>query len=297
MPLSKLAVRLGERLFENAEERNLFLEALGSGESAVPALVLCDDAPLTNAFELLPPPVWSPAYVKRFEKSVRPGSLADHEAGRYYLLDMSSVFASCATHAFTGQPERILDVCASPGGKSILAWRRFQPAELLCNEVIGKRVPALLSNLKRCSVDCASVHSLDPSVLGEQMPASADVVIVDAPCSGQSLIGKGKEAEGCFHPTMINMNANRQRRILASVAPCVKPNGILAYMTCTFSREENEGVVEWFLKRFPLFEAVPLPELAKYQSRLTTQACYRLFPHYGEGAGAFCIALRCNKTY
>ena len=149
-----------------------------------------------------------------------------HEAGRYYLLDMSSVFASCAMSAFQGTPESILDVCASPGGKSLLAWRRFHPTQMQCNEVIGKRIPALVSNLKRCGVHSASVHSLDPSVLGQQVLGSADIVIVDAPCSGQSLLGKGKEAEGCFHPAQINMNCKRQRRILASVAPCVKPNEI-----------------------------------------------------------------------
>ncbi len=291
--VSRLAQRLSEKLFENIGERQEFLEAMYGGQSGAPALILMDEKPLSASIEFLPTPAWCPSYVRRFAPTSRPGSQPDHETGRYYILDTSSVFASCALNVFKGHPERILDVCASPGGKSMLAWRKFHPEVLLCNEVIGKRLPALISNLKRCSVSPASVHSIDPQVLGQELLGSTDIVFVDAPCSGQSLIGKGQDAEGCFHPSMINMNANRQRRILASVAPCVRTGGVLAYMTCTFSKDENEGVVEWFLKRFPMFEAVPISELVGYQSKLTPLPCYRLFPHFGEGAGAFCTALRC----
>jgi 16S rRNA C967 or C1407 C5-methylase (RsmB/RsmF family) len=77
------------------------------------------------------------------------------------------------------------------------------------------------------------------------------VVIVDAPCTGQSLLAKGDKALGCFHPVNINKSASRQKRIIANAAQTVAGEGYLAYMTCTFSPEENEQVGEWLMKKFP----------------------------------------------
>lgn len=88
-----------------------------------------------------------------------------------------------------------------------MAWRAMKPAELWCNEVIGKRIPALISNLKRCHVYPAVVINADTGVLADTGPQTADVVLVDAPCSGQSLVARGKKSPGCFHPATINMNA------------------------------------------------------------------------------------------
>ncbi len=116
---------------------------------------------------------------------------------------------------------------------------------------------------------------------------SSHLVIVDAPCTGQSLLAKGGKAPGCFHPTAINKSANRQKRIIANSAGMVAPQGYLAYMTCTYSSEENEQVREWFLERFPQFQPVVIPHLAGYQSHLATMPCYRMWPQEGLGAGAF----------
>ena len=79
------------------------------------------------------------------------------------------------------------------------------------------------------------------------------MVIVDAPCTGQSLLAKGDKALGCFHPVSINKSASRQKRIMANAAQTVAGGGYLAYMTCTFSTEENEQVGEWLMKQFPQF--------------------------------------------
>ncbi|MBE9012879.1 RsmB/NOP family class I SAM-dependent RNA methyltransferase, partial [Pseudanabaenaceae cyanobacterium LEGE 13415] len=112
------------------------------------------------------------------------------------------------------------------------------------------------------------------------------------PCSGQSLIAKGGKAEGCFHPININKNANRQKRILANSAQLVKPQGYLVYMTCTYSTEENEQVIDWLIERFPQFETVEVQKLESYRSHLTDKFCYRIFPHDRFGAGAFTALLR-----
>jgi 16S rRNA C967 or C1407 C5-methylase (RsmB/RsmF family) len=95
------------------------------------------------------------------------------------------------------------------------------------------------------------------------------------------------KAPGCFHPATINQNANRQKRIIANAANIVAPNGYLAYTTCTYATAENEGVGEWFVKKFPQFKPIVIPHLTDYRSRLTDLPCYRLFPQSKLGAGAF----------
>jgi 16S rRNA C967 or C1407 C5-methylase (RsmB/RsmF family) len=160
------------------------------------------------------------------------------------------------------------------------------------NEVIRKRTAPLISNYKRCLIDPAIVVSYDPQKLAEICGPVAQVVIVDAPCSGQSLVMKNKAAPGAFHPATISMNERRQRRILANSRALVTEGGYLLYSTCTFSRDENEDVVEWFLERFPAFEAVPVAALAAFRSHLSSEPCYRLWPHQGLGAGSFTALFR-----
>jgi 16S rRNA C967 or C1407 C5-methylase (RsmB/RsmF family) len=150
----------------------------------------------------------------------------------------------------------------------------------------------LHGNLKRCGLLESGVQVLNRDPAHLTLPQSPEVIIVDAPCSGQSLLAKGEKNPGCFHPAQINKNANRQKRILATVAPLLAPGGYLAYMTCTYSLEENEKVLEWFLQRFTAFTAIPIPLLNSHRSPHTPHPCYRLFPHEGIGAGAFTALLR-----
>ena len=128
----------------------------------------------------------------------------------------------------------------------------------------------------------------DTSILAEKWPLAFDLVLVDAPCSGQSLLAKGEKALSCFHPATINLNANRQRRILANSLKCVAPGGYLLYSTCTFSIKENEKVVDWLLKSFPDFKTQKVDTLLRHQSKYTESYCYRLWPDQEYGAGAFC---------
>ena len=154
----------------------------------------------------------------------------------------------------------------------------------------------LIFNLKRCQINPSAVVNRDPSIFAEILPASSNLVIVDAPCTGQSLLAKGEKAPGCFHPTAINKSANRQKRIIANSAQIVAPEGYLAYMTCTYSPEENEEVCTWFLERFPHFQAVEIDYLNMYRSHLTNIPCYRMFPQFGLGAGAFTVLFQNRNT-
>lgn len=278
---------MSRRLFDGAAQQQEFVEALQAPRPFPPCILWCRERPDTLPFETLPPLSWQPPFVDRLAVGARPGSHPLHEAGAYYVLDFSSVFAASTLLDLAGPTDVVLDLCAAPGGKSVFAWRVLRPARLLSNEVVGKRLGGLIANLRRCGVADATVLHAEPRLLAERLPRTAQVVIVDAPCTGQSLLAKGDPAPGCFFPSTINGCANRQRAILAQAAALVAPGGWLAYMTCTYSPEEDEDVGAWLLKRFPQFAPVPVPRLASSQSHLADWPCYRLWPQSGLGAGAF----------
>lgn len=292
MPSTNL-LRLSRQLFADDEaERAAFLASLESPPSYQTAVMWMRERPGTSPFLTAERPAWLPEFVDLAAPGERPGQCPLHEEGAYYCLDVSSVFAASVLREVPSEPEVVLDVCASPGGKSLFAWRCLQPRLLVANEVIDKRAAPLISNLKRCNAKPSMVTTADTAVLARVCPASADVVIVDAPCSGQSLIAKGVENAGCFHPSNINLNANRQRRILANAASVVAPGGWLTYITCTYAEKENEGNLHWLLRQFSEFKAIPVPALEAHRSGLADEPCYRLWPQSGVGAGAFAVLLK-----
>ena len=292
---SRLLTKLSQRLFPDPTEQAAFCDRLTHPHPLHPSILWRDSPPEPHPFECESPLPWQPPFCDRLALGQQPGKHPLHDQGAFYCLDFSSIFAATPLltvrdrlgDAVTGA----IDVCAAPGGKSLFAWKALQPEWLISNEVIGKRIGALQSNLKRCRIAAARITNLDSQVLAERIPHTAQVAIVDAPCSGQSLIAKGGKAPGCFHPVTINANANRQKRILANSAQLIAGQGYLLYMTCTYAPAENEQVVDWFLNRFPQFQAVPVTPLQAYQSQITEIPCYRLFPQSGLGAGAFTVLL------
>lgn len=285
----RLLQKFTQKLFDQESQGQQFIEALTQPQPFHPCILWMQPRPDPLPFAVEPPLPWQPDWVDRLSLGEKPGQHPLHHQGAFYCLDFSSVFAASVLLTLDQPVHTLLDVCAAPGGKSLFAWRTLQPELLISNEVIGKRLGALLSNLKRCHIYPATVCNLDSTILAAELPQSADVVLVDAPCTGQSLLAKGEANPGCFHPVNINKNSNRQKRILANSAQTVAPQGFLAYMTCAYSFEENEQVCTWFLERFPQFRAVAVPHLAAYQSHLTDLPCYRMFPQDRLGAGAFTV--------
>ena len=286
---SKNFQKLAHRLFEQTADRELFSEAVTGEKSSVPALIWMGEPEQVFAAGISP--VWLPSFVTTVIPNSGAGSHELHEKGRYYCLDLSSVFQGAPLFEIRDQISTVVDMCASPGGKSILSWRTFHPDLLICNEVIGKRIGALVSNLERCKISAHIINS-DVGKIAEAWPGTADLVLVDAPCSGQSLVARGIKAPSCFHPATMNMNSNRQKRILANAGAISRPGGYVLYTTCTFAYEENEGVLKWFMKKFPHFSPVEVSRLEKYRSNLINEPCYRLFPQLGEGAGGFTVLLQ-----
>ncbi|MFN6464099.1 MAG: RsmB/NOP family class I SAM-dependent RNA methyltransferase [Nostoc sp. DedVER02] len=286
---SNLLLKVSRRLFANLDEQEKFIEALINPQPFSPSILWCQQKPEISPLAIETPTYWQPQFIDRLSLGEKPGQHPLHQQGYFYCLDFSSVFAATTLLAIPESVPLVFDMCAAPGGKSIFAWKALQPDLLISNEVIGKRLGMLISNLKRCQISPSVVVNRDSSIFAEMFPCSSNLVIVDAPCTGQSLLAKGEKAPGCFHPSAINKSANRQKRIIANSAKLVSPKGYLAYMTCTYSPEENEQVCEWLLARFPQFQAMEISNLAKYQSHLTTIPCYRMFPQDRLGAGAFTV--------
>ncbi|MCS7030517.1 MAG: RsmB/NOP family class I SAM-dependent RNA methyltransferase [Gloeomargarita sp. SKYG116] len=286
-PVPRFLAKLANQLWpDDGETQTRFTQALLDPQPLPTGIAWCRPRPEPLPFPVLPALTWQPSWVDRLAPDVQPGRHPLHNRGYYYCLDMSSVFAGAVLGAIAVAQPVVIDLCAAPGGKSVLAWRYLQPGLLIANEPIGKRVRTLLSNWRRCRIPGVVVQQ-DPATLAQRLAHTADVVIVDAPCSGQSLLAKGVKNPGCFHPRIVRWNRQRQRKILAHAVQLLKPGGYLAYMTCTYSLEENEANGQWLLTHFPDLQPIAVPLLAAYQSPWADFPCYRLWPQTGEGAGAF----------
>ena len=291
--------RVARKLFTDQDAQRNFCEALIAESSKRTAVAWINEASNTPSFHVdsAEKPQWIPEWIDIVGAEEQPGISTEHQGGKIYCLDLSSVFAlaplfSLSANKVKDEINLVIDMCAAPGGKGIVSWRNFKPQLIVANEVMNKRTAALISNYKRCSIAPSMITSCDPGLLASLVSAVADLVIVDAPCSGQSLLVKGMPAPGAFHRATIALNERRQRRILANSASLVRPGGYLLYATCTFSIEENEKNMDWFCKTFPDFATVPVDTLADFSSPHGRGTSYRLFPQHGYGAGAFACLLK-----
>ncbi|MCA9228206.1 MAG: hypothetical protein KDA47_21435 [Planctomycetales bacterium] len=219
----------------------------------------------------------------------RPSQTIAFAAGDYYIQDAGSLLASRLLKAAEG--EVICDLCASPGGKSTAILEDIGDSGwLLANEAIRTRLPALEFNLARHGSPRFAVSQLDPDSLADRVGPIFDAVLVDAPCSGQTLVSRGKQSDASWSMRQVEHSAARQQRILTAAARLVRPGGRLVYSTCTFAVEENEARVEQFLAEHRGWSQFPCDELRRWQSPLLESA-YRLWPHRDGCAGAFAARL------
>lgn len=288
----RLCSRLG--LGEAAAAR--FLSAMRSGASARKAVVLTPRAPQDYhpPFACVEPSSWPwlPGRVFVPENGAEATGHADYKAGMYYVLDLSSCWEAVALSCVP-PPERSLDMCAAPGGKTMLMAACFLPKNHIANEVNAARRGILRQNLELCGVLNTTVTGLRPDQWG-QSGELFDLLLVDAPCSGQSLLCKGIKNPGCLSSNVVGGNAKRQRGIMLAAVRCVAPGGHLLYTTCTYDPDENERVAAYILKRNPDWSAVEVPLLDSFRSRLSPFPSYRLLPTDRAGAGGFCCLLRKN---
>ncbi|NRQ54337.1 RsmF rRNA methyltransferase first C-terminal domain-containing protein [Brevibacillus sp. HD1.4A] len=236
----------------------------------------------------------------RYQDQERPGKHPYHAAGLYYLQEPS---AMSAVEALDAQPgERILDLCAAPGGKSTqLAAGLNGQGLLVANEIHPVRVKALAENLERCGVKNAVVTNETPEKLQERFPQFFDKILVDAPCSGEGMFRKLPEAIEDWSPDKVTECHLMQQDILDAASAMLKPGGTLVYSTCTFAPLENEQSLVDFLTRHPEFTVVELPEpgwFAPGQPDWANPRCEplgktaRLWPHLLQGEGHYLAKLQ-----
>lgn len=185
-------------------------------------------------------------YIPHDEQGI--GNNPLHHAGAYYVQEPSASAPVSLLDVKEG--EKILDLCAAPGGKSAQIAALLNHTGLLwSNEVVKSRSQILLSNLERMGARNFVVSSCSPDVLCEKLSGFFDKVLVDAPCSGEGMFRKNNAAALEWNREHVKACAERQLEILKSASKSVKTGGVLVYSTCTFSYEENIGVIENFLKQ------------------------------------------------
>ena len=222
------------------------------------------------------------------EGDARPGLSPLHEGGLFYMQEPSALTAVTVLDPQPG--ERVLDLCAAPGGKSTqIAALMAGQGLLVCNEPVPSRAQILSRNVERMGVRNAVVVSALPDALAPRFPAFFDRILVDAPCSGEGMFRRQPEARDEWDADSPRRCADRQMEILEQAAKMLRPGGTMVYSTCTFNDTENEGVLKRFLALHPEFMPEPfaLPGLPEAKDGFL-----HLYPHKMRGEGHFVSRLK-----
>jgi len=230
----------------------------------------------------------------------RPSFTADplFHAGCYYVQEASSMFLEQVLKHSTdlSANQRILDLCAAPGGKSTLISSLItKDSLLLANEIIKTRVPVLCDNLNKWGPANTFVSNNDPKDFS-RLGGFFDTIVVDAPCSGSGMFRKDPDAISEWSESAVQLCSQRQQRILADIYPALKEGGTLIYSTCSYSKEENEVICDWLCNTFNM-ESLRIPiesawRIVETQSDKHRCFGYRFYPHKVKGEGFFIAAFR-----
>ena len=220
-------------------------------------------------------------------------------AGLYYIQEPSAMAPAAVLPVERG--ERVLDLCAAPGGKATELGAKLNHTGLLvANDASASRTKALLKNLEVFGIPNLLVTSEMGDRLDRYFHEYFDKILIDAPCSGEGMFRKQAHMIPAWEKQGPEVFANIQREILRQAAELLEPGGTMLYSTCTFSKLENEGSIDGFLAEHPEFtlEEIPrqegfcsgMPELVR--SRFPLEKCVRLFPHKIDGEGHFLALLK-----
>jgi len=223
-----------------------------------------------------------------------------HHAGMIYVQDPG---AMATAECLDIEPDWwVLDLCAAPGGKSSQLRNKLgENGVLVSNEIVPSRCKILTGNMERLGFLNTATTCLDPARVAQLFPETFDMIMVDAPCSGEGMFRKDDTAIHEWSVDNVLHCARRQKGILEQAAAALRPGGYMVYATCTFSLEENEMVVDDFLRNHPDFELVPVrDEVRRYTddgicfAGSTCQNLHharRFYPHKSRGEGQFMAVL------
>ncbi len=295
IPFPKDFISNLEKLF--GQESSKLLDSL---DQEVPSSIRLNKSKLRAedmlALDLADAVPWS---FNSFYLNKRPNFTLDpfFHLGYYYVQEASSMLLAQIKPMLPEEPILALDLCAAPGGKSTLLHDLLPKGSVLVsNELISSRANILKENIQKWGSPLNIVSSEHPS-RWSAVKNTFDLILVDAPCSGEGMFRKEPQARSEWQVDSPSLCAKRQIEILDAIYPCLKDNGLLVYSTCTFNREENEDIVQYLLRNYPL-EALSLNTAIdeKIRSHLIDSACYRMMPHKIKGEGLFMAVFRKENT-
>ena len=230
-------------------------------------------------------------------KAEKPGNHPLHHAGMFYIQEPSAMAPVSCLEGKLPDGIKILDACASPGGKSSQA-ANFCPDQniVVSNEIVPSRCKTLVGNIERLGLKNSLVLNADTEFLSKKFPGEFALVICDAPCSGEGMLRKSEQAREEWSEENVSLCAARQKEILDNLAKCVDEGGYLLYSTCTFSTEENEENVSYFLENHPdfslcepgeKFDNVTSCGIDEYCKNFDSKNVRRFYPHVSRGEGQF----------
>lgn len=223
-----------------------------------------------------------------------------YSAGLYYLQEPSAMTPASRLKVQPG--ERVLDLCAAPGGKATELGAALQGEGLLvANDINTARAKALLRNLELFGISNSFVTNEPPYVLAERFPEFFHKIMVDAPCSGEGMFRKNPAVVDSWQEKGPEYFSKLQREIIVQAADMLLPGGMMFYSTCTFSPLENEKTITHLLKERPDMEVIPMEDYEGFAEGLTSyrgevfdescKLCRRIWPHKMSGEGHFMALL------
>lgn len=233
-------------------------------------------------------------------EKIQPAKHPYYFAGLYYLQEPSAMTPASRLPVEPG--DRVLDVCAAPGGKATELGARLQgEGVLIANDISNSRAKGLLKNLELFGIGNMLVLSEEPGKLIEYFPEYFDKILIDAPCSGEGMFRKDKKMVKAWEEHGPEFFSRLQRSIITQAAAMLKPGGMLLYSTCTFDASENEQTIEYLLSQYPEFTICPIepydgfaqgmPEVTESREPGLAQTV-RIFPHRMQGEGHYLALLK-----
>ena len=234
---------------------------------------------------------------------VSPAKHPYYFAGLYYLQEPSAMTPANRLPVEPG--DKVLDVCAAPGGKATELGAKLQgEGVLIANDISSSRAKGLLKNIEVFGIGNVLVLSEEPGRLENYFTEYFDKILIDAPCSGEGMFRKDKKMVKAWEEHGPEFFSKLQQSIIIQAADMLRPGGMLLYSTCTFDPLENEGTVEYLLRNRPEFEILDMEGYEGFSNGIPAvteskaaefSKTIRIFPHKMHGEGHYLALLKKGK--